>query len=156
MEQAIIKTMKTSLFMDDINEIDFTMVKLKLQDAEEGLGWTKQQCEDAEIEYKKFLVLKRAYPEREIVPNKTVDLFWHQHILDTVKYAEDCEVLFGFFIHHYPYFGMNGKEDAQNLVDAFDETKVLFKRHFNEDYLGDAPKCTTPKCRTACKPQKCR
>lgn len=144
------------LFMVDIDNIDFTMVKLKIQDKEEGLGWTAQQCDDAEIEYKKFITLKRTYPNKDIVPNKMVDMFWHQHILDTKKYAEDCDIVFGYFMHHFPYFGMKDEQDMQNLIDAFDETKELYSFHFGKQYVGEAPKCTAPKCRTACKPQKCK
>jgi hypothetical protein len=147
---------KNGLFMNDINKIDFTMVKLKLQDKEEGQEWTRQQADDAESDYKKFLALKRTYPDKEIVPNKVVDLFWHQHILDTVKYAEDCEVIFGYFMHHFPYFGMNGDQDAKNLVDAFEETKELYHLHFNEIYAGKPKRCLAPKCRTQCKPMKCK
>ena len=64
------------------------MIKLKLQDEEEGQGWSEEKCDETEAEYKKFLALKRTYPEKEIVPNRAVDLFWHQHILDTAKYTE--------------------------------------------------------------------
>jgi hypothetical protein len=151
-----IETKKSTLFMQDINNINFIMVKLKLQDIEEGQGWSEEQCEEAELEYKKFLALKRTYPEKEIVPNKMVDIFWHQHILDTAKYAEDCETLFGYFVHHFPYFGMNGTEDAQNLSDAFEETKELYQKHFTKNFIGMATRCKAPKCRTQCKPMKCR
>jgi len=156
--EAIIKTDRTSvLFMDDINKLDFTMIKRKLQDKEEGQGWVESECNQAEEEYKKFLALKRTYPEKDIVPNKMVDLFWHQHILDTEKYAEDCDIIFGHFIHHYPYFGMNGPADAQNLGDAFEDTKRLYQLHFNKDYAGQSSKCkATPRCRTQCKPMQCR
>lgn len=142
--------------IDDIAAISFEMIKLKLQDEEEGVGWSESECEQAESEYLKFLALKRAYPDREIVPHKQIDQFWHFHILDTEKYARDCNNIFGYFLHHYPYFGMNGDQDMQNLIDAFEETKALYKLHFNGHYLGDAPKCKAPKCRTACKPMKCR
>jgi len=156
MKNLKIENEQSTLFMVDIDAIDFTMVKLKIQDKEEGLGWTKEQCESAEFEYKRFLALKRTYPNKDIVPNKMVDQFWHQHILDTKKYAEDCELIFGYFMHHFPYFGMKDEQDMQNLVDAFEETKELYNLHFNQQYAGEAPKCTSPKCRTACKPQKCR
>ena len=146
----------TDLFMEDILAVDFTMIKLKLMDKEEGQGWSAEQCSEAEKEYKRFLGLKRAYPEKDIVPNKMVDSFWHQHILDTEKYAQDCELLFNRFMHHYPYFGMNGDQDAQNLVDAFEETKILYKRHFHDVYAGKKRRCTAPKCRTQCKPMKCK
>jgi hypothetical protein len=143
-------------FIKDIQHLDLEMIKLKLQDPEEGEGWSVELCNEAEKEYKRFLALKRRYPEKEIVPNGPVDKFWHQHILDTEKYAEDCKQLFGFFLHHYPYFGMNGEKDAQNLNDAFEETKSLYKKHFSEDYIGFAKRCKAPKCRTQCKPMKCK
>lgn len=144
------------LTMDDILELNLEMIKLKLRDKEEGEGWTEEMCEETELEYKRFLILKRLYPEKEIVPNGPVDKFWHQHILDTAKYAEDCDALFGCFMHHFPYFGMNGKQDAQNLHDAFEETKDLYQKHFGEQYIGFAKRCKAPKCRVQCKPMKCK
>jgi hypothetical protein len=144
------------VFMRDIKELDLTMIKAKLNDKEEGLGWNKELCNEIEIEYKRFLALKRRYPEKEIVPNSLIDKFWHQHILDTSKYADDCLNLFGYFVHHYPYFGMNGRQDAQNLIDAFEETKEIYRKHFGLEYVGHATRCKAPKCRTQCKPMKCK
>ena len=156
MNIAAISNETSSLFMEDINAIDFTMVKQKLGDKEEGLGWSGEQCDEAETEYKKFLALKRTYPEKEIVPNKQVDLFWHQHILDTQQYAKDCENIFGYFLHHFPYFGMRDEQDMQDLLDAFEATKALHVLHFGNHLDGNAPKCKTHHCRTGCKPVKCK
>ncbi len=136
---------------DKIRDLDLEMVRLKLRDEDEGLGWSELQCRLVEVDYKRFLLLKYLYPEKEIVPNKVVDLFWHQHILDTEKYARDCENIFGYFVHHYPYFGMNGASDFQNLQAAFQETCALYQEHFGEEY-GSVP----TKCRTKCKPMKCK
>ena len=155
MEQ-IITNQASTIFMQDITNLDFTMIKLKLQDEEEGQGWNPEECNQIEEEYKRFLALKRLYPQKDIVPNRSVDVFWHQHILDTEKYAQDCEIIFGYFLHHYPYFGMNGDQDKQNLYDAFEETKELYREHFLEDYIGAATRCKAPKCRTQCKPMKCK
>lgn len=135
----------------DITALDLSMIKMKLQDSEEGPGWSAERCDAVEIDYKRFLALKRAYPDREIVPNKEVDLFWHQHILDTEKYAQDCEALFGAFLHHYPYFGMRGEEDHANLCAAFAETQNLYELHF-----GGKGGSSSSKCRTKCKPVKCK
>jgi hypothetical protein len=135
----------------DIDALDLSMIKLKLQDCEEGPGWSAERCDTVEIDYKRFLALKRAYPDREVVPNKEVDVFWHQHILDTEKYAEDCETLFGAFLHHYPYFGMRGEEDHANLCAAFVETQNLYELHF-----GVKGSSSNSKCRTKCKPVKCK
>lgn len=140
----------------EIDTLDFTMVKLKLQDKEEGKGWSTELCDEAEEEYKKFLALKKEYPDKDIVPNHIVDTFWHQHILDTEKYFEDCDKVFGFYMHHFPYFGMNGEQDKQNLTDAFEESKELYKKHFGKDFIGMAKRCKAPKCRTQCKPMKCK
>lgn len=135
----------------DIEALDLSMIKRKLQDPEEGLGWSAEECEEVEVEYKRYLTLKRAYPEQEIVPNQQVDKFWHYHILDTQKYAEDCQVLFGYFLHHYPYFGMNGPEDEQALANAFAETAALYEAHFGAGYAASAARC-----RTQCKPVRCK
>ena len=41
------------------------------------------------------------------------------HILDTRKYAADCEAAFGHFVHHFPYLGLRGEEDTKALEAAF-------------------------------------
>lgn len=156
MEVLIEKQKKSVFYMNDIDSLNLEMIKQKLKDKEEGEGWSKELCNETEIEYKKFLALKRHYPNKDIVPNGAIDKFWHQHILDTEKYATDCKNLFGYFLHHFPYFGMNGKQDAKNLVDAFEDTKSIYKKHFGEDYIGFAKRCKAPKCRTQCKPMKCK
>lgn len=157
MENVLVLNNSIVPFMEDIDKIDFTMVKLKLQEPPyEGYGWSAIEANEAEIEYKRFLALKRTYPDKDIVPHKDVDIFWHQHILDTEKYAQDCDEIFGYFLHHYPYFGMNGPQDEQNLMDAFEETKQLYADHFNLEYLGKPKRCLAPKCRTQCKPMKCK
>ena len=75
-----------------------------------------------EGEYRKFLALHVAYPHAEIVPCKVVDDMWHQHILDTAGYRDDCDAIFGRFLDHFPYFGIRGDEDAQALHDAHADT----------------------------------
>ena len=139
------------LVMDDIAALDLSMIRRKLQDPEEGMGWNEEECLEVELDYKRYLALQRAYEDRAIVPNQPVDKFWHFHILDTQKYAEDCQAVFGYFLHHYPYFGMNGPEDEQALIDAFDDSCELYQYHFGVPYAQGKGKC-----RTACKPQKCK
>ena len=101
-------------------------------DKKEGKGWTRAQADAAEIAYKQFLQLNLNYPDRSIVPTVSVDAFWDQHILDTQKYAEDCQTIFGYFLHHFPYLGMRGTEDAANLASAFEDTKALHLLQFGE------------------------
>jgi hypothetical protein len=139
--------------MEDLEALDLGLIKLKLQDPEEGQGWDSDTCDAVEVEYKRFLALKRAYPACEIVPTREVDLFWHQHVLDTEKYALDCEALFGVFLHHFPYFGMRSQQDYADLCKAFSDTQSLHELHFGP-MVGSSKRST--KCRTKCKPVKCK
>jgi hypothetical protein len=76
------------------------------------------------------------------------------HILDTIAYRQDCDVIFGEFFDHFPYFGMRGEEDVENLLDAYVDTLAKYRAAFGEPPagawgLGGASKCD----RTNCKPQ---
>ena len=137
-----------------IAAIDFSMVKLKLMDTEEGEGWSADQCELVELEYRRYLALSWQYPDKAIVPSKVVDIFWHFHILDTQAYVEDCNRAFGYFLHHYPYFGMRGEQDAQALGAAYDETLALYELHFGspvEDVWEREGASRCPNCGRKCR-----
>src|SRR5216683_6637122 len=73
-----------------IQALDLDPIKLKLKDPEEGQGWSREYADRMELAYKRFLTLLVTHPEETIAPSKDVDKFWHGHILDTLKYAEDC------------------------------------------------------------------
>ena len=101
--------------------LNFDKLKWKLSKSAEA-SWSESLCDYAEAEYIKFLTLKKLYPKVALVPSKLVDKFWHEHILDTKAYAEDCNKVFGRFVHHFPYFGIYGEDDQQSLQTSFDET----------------------------------
>jgi hypothetical protein len=119
----------------EIAAIDLEMIKMKMSLSDEGEGWTKEQCEDAEIEYKRFLHLNKKFPKAAIVPTDVIDTMWHYHILDTRTYLKDSENVFGGYFHHFPYFGLRGDEDKQNLESSFEKTKELYEQEFNEKML---------------------
>jgi len=114
-----------------IDQLDLGPIKVKLM-RPDGENWSLEQVNVVEKWYKRFLLLNYKYPQVSIVPTKAIDTFWHYHILDTMKYADDCQNVFGNFLHHFPYFGMRGAEDAKNLKSAFDKTKDLFQSEFGE------------------------
>lgn len=132
--------------VEKVSRLDFSMLRMKL--VSEG-GWSLEACDEAEDLYRKFLALNIRYPETKICPNGPTDSFWHAHILDTRKYAEDCNELFGGLLHHFPYFGLRGPEDRADLERAFSNTTDLFIRHFGIDpTAGD--------CQArSCSPQRC-
>jgi hypothetical protein len=114
-------------------------------DPEEGQGWSREYVEQMAIEYKRFLTLSVKYPEETIAPSKHVDKFWHGHILDTMKYVEDCQNVFGYFLHHFPYFGMRGEEDAANLAEAGKTTNRLYEKEFGDAVQAKAAYCAVAK-----------
>lgn len=125
-------TIPLTVGMQAIDHLDLGPIKVKLMEQEEGEGWSVEQVNVTEKWYKRFLFLNLKYLSHSIVPSKEVDIFWHYHILDTIKYAEDCDEIFGYFLHHFPYFGMRGVEDAQNLEKSFAQTQILFLTEFGE------------------------
>jgi hypothetical protein len=147
---------------DHLARIDFdlTGVRQKLAAPEEGEGWDEHKLHLAEQEYRRFMALCIAYPEESIVPCRLVDQFWHQHILDTAAYREDCDRVFGHFYDHYPYFGLNGPEDAANLEHAYEITLDLYELNFGATpdgaWQGSAAGKCRSRCRTGCKPMKCK
>jgi len=118
-----------------IAAINLEMVKMKMAIPDEGEGWTKDECDEAEIEYKRFLHLNKKYLKAAIVPTDAIDTMWHYHILDTRAYHKDSESVFGGYFHHFPYFGLRGEQDNQNLINAFEKTKTLYAEEFGEPML---------------------
>lgn len=125
-----------------IQALDLDPIKLKLMDAEEGQGWSREYVERMELAYRRFLTLLVRFPGETIAPTKDLDKFWHGHILDTMKYAEDCENVFGCFLHHFPYFGMRGEDDAANLRAAGKNMHSLYEREFGEALPSGAAFCS--------------
>lgn len=135
-----------------INSMFLEPIIIKAMDCEEGYGWTKEYALQVSEEYLKFLQLCFDNPDESIVPSSIVDDFWHLHILDTQKYQEDCIKHFGYFLHHFPYFGMRSEEDEKNLKVAWETTKSIYKDRYGSlpDHLWpNSNRC--PKCGRRCR-----
>ncbi len=120
------------LFRKKLKQLDLRSIAYQLINSSDQ-KWTFEQTNQAIDRYSMFLCLIYLYPNRKLVPTQEIDRVWHHHILDTMKYVEDCEMLFGRFIHHFPYFGKRGTADRDNLYRAFAETETLFQKHFGID-----------------------
>ena len=129
-----------------VGQIDLVPISCKLM-LENSLQWTAEAVAQAEHLYRHFLVLHAMFPSETLVPTKLVDEYWHQHILDTKKYARDCEFLFAEFLHHDPYFGINGEDDRLLNQNAFKWTQSLWETVFGEPLLGEANPCKSTDCR---------
>lgn len=139
----------------ELQHLDLEPIKVKLLSSD-GHGWTVGQVEEMVAAYRRFLFLCYRHPEKRIVPTHLIDEVWHTHILDTSKYARDCEQVFGYFLHHFPYLGTRGSADQQALLDAFAETKALYEQEFGEPIaVGSAADChdggcSGPQCQASC------
>lgn len=104
--------------------VDLSLVKAK---AMERNGWSQDTADQAEADYRRFLYLLAKYPRQVFVPwTRNLDLFWHEHILDTRRYEEDCSRVFGQFVHHDPHIGIS----PENEKRARSATSDLFRKEY--------------------------
>jgi hypothetical protein len=133
------------LMKELIQQVDLTSVKMRLK-SNNGEGWSDERANQVEIQYKQFLWLTYKHQSEPIVPSRDIDKFWHYHILDTRKYADDCSHIFGYFLHHAPS-GENSQEtDAFNHEEAFTRTKRLFEQEFQTEFEQNRFESNAPCC----------
>jgi hypothetical protein len=111
-----------------IDAIDLTLAKQRLMDAKLGEGWSAEKAEAVEKKYKNFLKLIAG--GMRCVPTRSVDALWHEHILRTKKYRQDCQHCFGRFIDHDPDM------QADELDKSWQQTKTAYQKNFGEPYIS--------------------
>jgi len=143
-----------------IDGLDLEPIAFKLVHPEPGeTGMSVEEADELVKKYRCFLKLCAMYPEESIVPSKEIDKVWHVHILDTAMYMADCDAIFGFVLHHFPYFGLRGEADLEMLHAKGAETRELYLRHFGEDMYGGSVQnmdaTCTGNCSPSCSPSGC-
>lgn len=122
-----------------IANLDLEPIAYKLVHPEPGVeGLSVDEADRRIALYRQYLSLIVMYPGKSIVPSKDIDDAWHTHILDTGKYAADCDAIFGFFLHHFPYLGLRGVEDEARWREQAAETHQLFKEHFGIELAANS------------------
>ena len=121
-----------------IADLDLEPIKVKLMHVESGEGWSLEKVNATEFEYRRFLYLMKMFPNEQTAPLMDVDIFWHYHILDTMKYFIDCENVFGYYLHHFPYIGLRGEDDEEAHERVGNRMKELYEETFGEDYFRSA------------------
>lgn len=117
-----------------IAALDLHSISSKLMHADAGEGWSLEKTKAVEAEYRRFLYLMKIFPREETSPLEEVDIFWHCHILDTMKYAADCRLVFGYFLHHDPYLGLRGEGDEAVLQRYGERMRELYEQTFGAVY----------------------
>jgi hypothetical protein len=114
--------------------LDLSDIKMKLMH-KSGEGWSQEHADAVELEYRRFLYLAKKYPDQQTAPTVDVDKFWHSHILDTRKYARDCQEIFGYFLHHFPYLGIGASANEAAREKGAELMRKLYEQTFGQSYV---------------------
>jgi hypothetical protein len=124
---------KLQTLCKEINNLNLKRIVSKSLDPHSGYSWELDMALSVADLYRAFLFLCKTYPDEIIVPTKEVDDFWHLHILDTRSYIEDCQHIFGHYLHHFPFAGLEGTKVSKADDEKFIENTIgLMGKHFPE------------------------
>lgn len=138
MELNIEKKSSLSRVVDAIANLDLESVKRRLMHEKGEYRWSAERADRAEAGYRRYLTLRAKYPGVQMSPTLDIDTFWHAHILDTRKYAEDCDTLFGGLLHHVPSLGDEELDEARHEQASW-VMSTLYEKEFGEPLdLGTA------------------
>lgn len=112
-----------------IHSLDFSNVIDKMVKHQ---GWNRHHAEKLSDMYRNYLWLCRKYSDLKLPPSDEIDEFWHNHILDTKRYRQDCRYIFGKYFDHYPYFGIDKNSTVSDLNTAFEQMQKLYRQEFGE------------------------
>jgi hypothetical protein len=132
MQTTKLTTKPTHEVISAIQALDLESVKVRLMDQELGEGWTQAYADSIEAAYKTYLTMLVKHQEHaeDIMLAKDVDEFWHTHILQTIKYTEDCERVFGAYLHHNPHVGARTDVDLDKRAAQTEKTRRLYEQEF--------------------------
>lgn len=111
--------------------LDLEYVEKKLVN---NLGWSSKKAKEGIRRYKNFLLLILKYPKIHFSPTRDIDEVWHNHILFTREYHQDCMKIFGKYLHHSP-IKYTGTKEKQILQKAGERASELYFQEFHEQYI---------------------
>lgn len=118
--------------VDYINNLDLSYITKKMTANDYSLPrWLQEEADICCQHYKNFLILQVKYQTETIVPTREIDEFWHNHILYTKQYTEDCLRIFGHYLHHEPA-DSTSVDELLALKNYFEITKKLYLQEFGE------------------------
>src|SRR5258706_450704 len=122
-----------------IHALDLESVKIRAMDPELGEGWAREYAEGIEQGYRTYLTMLAKYQDHaeDILLSEDVDEFWHTHILQSIKYTEDCESVFGKYLHHTPHIGEVTAADLQKRTALAEKTRRLYEKEFGSEQDSD-------------------
>lgn len=111
-----------------IEQLDFQYIVNKMCSPTYPLQqWTLPDALHCAKLYKNYLFLLKKHLPNSLVPSRAIDEFWHNHILHTKNYVQDCLTIFGHYLHHEP---AAVDEDGQRFVKDYLQTKQFYLAEF--------------------------
>jgi len=125
-------------FIQRVRSLKISSLVDQLNHSPRSANWTEKEMRKTIAQYFAFLYLVDHYPNLALVPTQNIDHIWQCHILDTEKYAMDCQILFNRFVHRFSFLEFSYEDDRnqfsqgkrQNNLAASVLTQVLFRKHF--------------------------
>lgn len=93
-------------------------------------AWDMERAEATIVEYLRFMEMLAESPRMELIASTDVDLVWHEHIMDTTNYANDCITLFGQFLHHRRARTL---AERKAIAGSYEKTKEHYAKRYNVD-----------------------
>lgn len=118
-----------------IQALDLESVKSRVTDPKLGEGWSRAYADSIEVAYKNYLTMLVKYQDdaEDLLLSEDVDEFWHTHILQTIKYTDDCEAVFGKYLHHAPHIGEVTETDLERRSALAEKTRRLYEKEFGKE-----------------------
>ncbi|CAC5415007.1 unnamed protein product [Mytilus coruscus] len=92
--------------------------------------------ENSVIRYRKFLHMKRSYPDSFIVPCLDIDLIWHTHLLNPLSYKSHTMLILGEHFGHYD--SVNDRSEGSKLCRSMNETQIMWEELYKERFTNKA------------------
>ena len=112
----------------DLNEAKVKIQALNLQGVRNDLinvnKFSEERADRALAWYRMFLEFVAENPGVHLAPPRAADQAWHNHILDTRRYMDDCLDIFGGYLHHDPEaFGTTLFDEGWGFTRELYETR---------------------------------
>lgn len=133
-------------FISRLGKLETSVCLDKVKDRLKHLHlWSDEEAEEAKIDFIRFAGLAQL-TQKELVPTKRIDEFWHTFLIYTKMYKEWCELNWGedWFFHHQPgHKGDGSWEFTKNLA------KQVYGVTWEESAMADSCGCSIPNPRPA-------
>jgi anthranilate/para-aminobenzoate synthase component II len=114
--------------IDAVRSIDLSRVMKRLGKIRSE--YSPERITEALEEYRRYFVLAKLFPDVDLIPpTEECDEVWHNHLLHSIDYADDCERVLGEFLHHQP-------GEGEMPIALYRETLELYRAVFGCEPKG--------------------